>query len=133
MFYDVRQTGRHADDECEDGNQDDQQVAQAEQAEPQVSRVLVDIGERQEVDDGRERDAHGRQTESANQRDQVLQVRYSDGQENCGHTRKTRGQLKSEYEVYTVILYMSYLQVSIPYDALIETPWLRNTDFYTIA
>lgn len=47
----------HADEERENGDQDDQQVSQTEQAEPQIPLLLVDLDERQEVDDGGQRDA----------------------------------------------------------------------------
>lgn len=88
MVYDVREARRHADNERKDGNHDDQQVAHAEQTKTQrIPFALVDVDERQEVDNGRERDADGRQAECTNQRDQMLQVRYSDGQENCGQVR----------------------------------------------
>jgi len=51
-MYDVGHARGHADHEREYGDEDDQQVAQAEQTEPQISFVLVDVGERQEADNG---------------------------------------------------------------------------------
>lgn len=69
-MYDFRYAGVHTDDKRKDGDQDNQQVSQAKQAKTHVSFGLVDIGKRQEVDDGRECNAHRRQTKRTNQRDQ---------------------------------------------------------------
>lgn len=52
-MYDVGHARGHADYEREYGDEDNQQVAQAEQTESNVSFVLVDVGECQEADDGR--------------------------------------------------------------------------------
>lgn len=50
-MYDVGHACGHADYEREYGDEDNQQVAQAEQTKSQISFVLIDIGESQKADD----------------------------------------------------------------------------------
>lgn len=52
MLNDVGYARGHADHEREYGDEYDQQVAQAEQAEPAGSFFPVNVGECQEADDG---------------------------------------------------------------------------------
>lgn len=74
----------HADDEHVHWRGDDQQVAQAKQEVRQAAVGPALFGERQVVDDDRQRDAHGRQANGADERDELLQVRYGSGQDVCG-------------------------------------------------
>jgi len=80
--YDVHHAEEHADGERDNGNKHDQQIAQAEEKERAVSLLPVLVGERQVVDDCRQRDADDRQTQRADQGDEQFQIGHGDGHED---------------------------------------------------